>query len=172
MSTLLLAGCGVLLVLLRVARYFRAPSALGFNVVLHPLCGDWPSLRSSGPTMSLSSCPALLAADTVSSLYRFGPVRPPLTSARLPTSHSAVSASPFQNVRDLVWTILGCLRFGLNHPKMFEIWSRPSQNVRDLVQTILVWLRPFINIPGHVRDLSQTISLVPDHPICPKPFLL
>ena len=43
---------------------------------------------------------------------------------------------------------------------MFEIWFRPSQNVRDLVQTISVWPRPFINIPVHVRDLSQTILII------------
>ena len=75
-SMLLLAGWGVLLVLLWVTQFSRALFALRFNVVLHPLCGDWPSLWSSGPMMSLSSHPALLAADAVSLLYCFGPVRP------------------------------------------------------------------------------------------------
>ena len=121
MSTLLLAGCGVLLVLLRVAWYFRAPSALGFNVVLHPLCGDWPSLRSSGPTMSLSSRPALLAADAVSSLYRFRPVRPLLTSAHLPASHSAASAS------------LGLKKA---HFAMPPRWLKPTERVNTDYSTI------------------------------------
>ena len=91
---LLLAGWGVLLVLLQVAWCSRAPFALGFNVVLHPLCGDWPSLRSSGPTMSLSSRLALWATNAVSSHYHFGLVGLPLALARLSVSHSAASASP------------------------------------------------------------------------------
>ena len=67
---LLLAGWEVLLVLLWVAQCSQVLSALGFNVVLHLLCGDWPSPWSFSLTtwMSLSFHPALLAADAASSL--------------------------------------------------------------------------------------------------------
>ena len=50
---LLLAGRGVLLCSTSGRPVLPSTVRIGVYVVLHPLCGDWPSLWSIGPTMFL-----------------------------------------------------------------------------------------------------------------------